>query len=31
MSRPRIVVVGGGIIGVSCAYALAKAGARVQL
>jgi len=31
LSRPRIVVVGGGIIGVSCAYALVKAGARVQL
>lgn len=31
MSRPRILVVGGGIIGVSCAYALAKAGAQVQL
>ena len=31
MSRPRVVVVGGGVIGVSCAYALAKAGAQVQL
>ena len=31
MSRPRILVVGGGIIGVSCAYALAKAGAQVHL
>ncbi|GIT51436.1 MAG: hypothetical protein Ct9H300mP15_16490 [Gemmatimonadota bacterium] len=31
MSRPRILVVGGGVIGVSCAYALAKAGAHVHL
>ena len=31
MSRPRVVVVGGGVVGVSCAYALAKAGAQVQL
>jgi len=31
LSRPRIVVVGGGVVGVSCAYALAKAGAQVQL
>jgi D-amino-acid dehydrogenase len=28
-SGPRVVVVGGGVIGVSCAYYLARAGARV--
>ena len=31
MSRPRVLVVGGGVVGVSCAYAIAKAGAQVQL
>ena len=31
MTAPRVIVVGGGVIGVSCAYALAKAGAEVRL
>lgn len=31
MSTPRIVVVGGGVIGVSCAYELASRGANVVL
>ena len=31
MSTPRVVVVGGGVIGVSCAYFLAKRGIEVQL
>jgi len=31
LSRPRVVVVGGGVIGVSCAYALARGGADVVL
>jgi D-amino-acid dehydrogenase len=30
-SGPRVVVVGGGVIGVSCAYYLARAGARVVI
>ena len=30
-SAPRVVVVGGGVIGVSCAYYLARGGARVVL
>lgn len=29
MSAPRVVVVGGGVIGVSCAYHLARGGAQV--
>ena len=29
MSAPKVVVVGGGVIGVSCAYYLARGGARV--
>ncbi|HSH74178.1 MAG TPA: FAD-dependent oxidoreductase [Longimicrobiales bacterium] len=29
MSGPRVVVVGGGVIGISCAYYLARGGARV--
>lgn len=31
MSPPRVVVVGGGVVGVSCAYYLARAGAAVVL
>ncbi|MGY8797872.1 MAG: NAD(P)/FAD-dependent oxidoreductase [Longimicrobiales bacterium] len=31
MSRPKFLVVGGGVIGVSCAYALARRGADVQV
>jgi D-amino-acid dehydrogenase len=31
MSGPRVVVVGGGVIGVSCAYYLARSGARVTV
>ncbi len=31
MSRPRVVVVGGGVIGVSCAYYLQKGGAQVTI
>ena len=31
MSGPRVVVVGGGVIGVSCAYYLARGGAQVVL
>lgn len=31
MSAPRVVVVGGGVIGVSCAYYLARGGADVEL
>lgn len=31
MSSPKVVVVGGGVIGVSCAYYLARRGARVIL
>ena len=31
MSEPRVVVVGGGVIGVSCAYYLARGGADVVL
>ena len=30
-SEPRVIVVGGGVIGVCCAYFLAKRGARVTL
>ncbi len=30
-SEPRVVVIGGGVIGVCCAYFLAKRGARVTL
>jgi len=30
-SSPRVVVVGAGVIGVSCAYYLARAGARVMI
>lgn len=30
-SSPRVVVIGGGVIGVSCAYYLARAGARVVI
>ena len=30
-SRPRVLVVGGGVIGVSCAYWLARRGAAVEL
>lgn len=30
-SAPRVVVVGGGVVGVSCAYYLAREGARVLL
>lgn len=29
MSAPKVVVVGGGVIGISCAYYLARGGARV--
>ncbi|MAG70586.1 MAG: FAD-dependent oxidoreductase [Vicinamibacterales bacterium] len=29
MSRPRVVVVGGGVIGICCAYYLAKRGAEI--
>ena len=29
MSAPRVVVIGGGVIGISCAYYLARGGARV--
>ncbi|MGD8602211.1 MAG: FAD-dependent oxidoreductase, partial [Gemmatimonadota bacterium] len=29
MSGPKVVVVGGGVIGISCAYYLARGGARV--
>lgn len=31
MTRPRVVIVGGGAIGISCAYYLARAGADVAL
>ena len=31
MTSPRVVVIGGGIVGVSCAYYLAKGGAQVTL
>ena len=31
MTGPRVIVVGGGVIGVSCAYALARDGADVRL
>ena len=30
-SAPRVIVVGGGVIGVSCAYYLARGGAAVTL